>query len=274
MLPESLRRVWDTLDDDERARLNLIIMNYFDPYQPRAESPMDESDQLEAIVDDFMVERMGGKGAFIHNYKIDPAEIGQVNHDKKYFSPAGEHQYIRYNDILYHPDDRKDLEMKYASADTAFDTAWSLLKDLSLREHYDISDGGLPTVDMRLFSDRGGELPEGQTEDITDEFAWSDLSQEDMDELNPVMRLFYDLKREAYNKGYGHDNYYNPHEEPYEDPENDILNFIDKLEFWSGERDFKTPFGPHSHQPEKEAQDMLRRWREGVAAHAKRYGGS
>tara|TARA_R110002012_G_scaffold108089_1_gene250490 strand:+ start:1283 stop:1966 length:684 start_codon:yes stop_codon:yes gene_type:complete len=129
MLPESLRRVWDTLDDEERARLNLIIMNYFDPYQPRAESPMDESDQLEAIVDDFMVERMGGKGAFIHNYKIDPAELGQVEHDKKYLSPAGEHQYIRYNDILYHPDDRKDLEMKYASADTAFDTAWALLKE-------------------------------------------------------------------------------------------------------------------------------------------------
>ena len=155
----------------------------------------------------------------------------------------------------------------------AFDEGWNVLKDYALREQYDIDGDGVPSFDMRLLSDRGGELPHGQLDDITDELNWKDLDQEDMDEFNPVMRLYYDLKREAYREGFGNVGTYNPHEEDYESPHNDIINFVDLLEFWSGERAFKTPFGPHSHSPEKKAQNMLRRWREGVSANAKKYGG-
>ena len=163
---------------------------------------------------------------------------------------------------------------------TAFETAWDIVKELSLRESYDVDDEGTTMLDMRLFDlpDRYNEIPPGEERDITDSAAhmtrWNDLDQEQMDELNPVMRLYYQLTREAYDKGYGSVSEYNPFEENYEAPHNDIINFVDLLEFWSGERAFNSPFGPQEWSPEPEAQDMLRRWREGVAAHAKKYGGA
>jgi len=160
---------------------------------------------------------------------------------------------------------------------TAFDRAWDLVKELSLREAYDINQEGVPVFDMRLVDlpDAYNEIPPGEERDITDGYmtGFSDLDQEQMDELDPLMKLYYELTGKAYDKGYGSVNDYDPFEEDYEAPHNDINNFIDKLEFWSGERAFNTPFGPHEWKAEKEAQDMLRRWREGVDAHAKKYGG-
>ena len=159
----------------------------------------------------------------------------------------------------------------------AFESAWSLVKELSLRETYDIDQDGVPIFDMRLIElpDGSNEIPPGEERDMIPDYmtGFSELNQEEMDELDPLMKLYYDLTREAYAKGYGSVNNYNPFEENYEAPHNDINNFIDLLEFWSGERAFNTPFGPHEWKPEKEAQDMLRRWREGVDAHAKKYGG-
>jgi curved DNA-binding protein CbpA len=159
---------------------------------------------------------------------------------------------------------------------TAFDTAWDLLKDLSLREQYDIDEEGVPVFDLRVFSDLGGELPEGEMEDVTGDpfYTWDELNQEDMDEFDPIMQLYYELGNEAYREGFGNVKNYDPFEEYYEAPYNDILNFVDHLRFWSGEMPFDTPFGPQFHPPEEKAQDMLRRWREGSEAHAKKYGGA
>ena len=156
---------------------------------------------------------------------------------------------------------------------SAFDRAWDLLKDFSLREQYDMGSDGVPIFDMRLMSDRGGEIPHGQLDDVTDEWDWDQLDQQDMDDLDPIKQLYYELGNEAYREGFGNVKNYDPYEEYYEAPYNDILNFIDYLRFWSGELAFDTPFGPHSHEPDEKAQDMLRRWREGAAAHAKSYGG-
>ena len=128
---------------------------------------------------------------------------------------------------------------------SAFDRAWDLVKELSLREAYDIDQDGVPIFDMRLVDlpDAYNEIPPGEERDITDDYmtGFSDLDQEQMDELDPLMKLYYELTREAYGKGYGSVNNYNPFEENYEAPHNDINNFIDLLEFWSGERAFKTP---------------------------------
>ena len=72
-----------------------------------------------------------------------------------------------------------------------------------MREQYDIDEeGGVPVFDLRLLSDLGGELPEGEMQDVTGDpfYTWDELNQEDMDEFDPIMQLYYELGNEAYQK--------------------------------------------------------------------------
>ena len=168
---------------------------------------------------------------------------------------------------------------------TAFDQAWALLKELRLEQTFDIDDDGVPIFDLRLLhaeTDEAGEYIDWTTEDVTDRYDWNELDQQDMDQLDPVIRLYNKLVREARRKGFGSDHSYDPYSlvntgSWWGEYGSDINSFIDKLKFWSGEVAYDTPFGPHSMEGSSmvpAAKDMLRRWREGEHDHARTYGGA
>ena len=112
---------------------------------------------------------------------------------------------------------------------------------------YDIDEEGVPVFDLRLFSDLGGEL-KGEMQDVTGDpfYTWDELNQEDMDEFDPIAILTTSWGTRHIKKVLANVKNYDPFEEYYEAPHNDILNFVDHLRFWSGELAFNSPFGPLS----------------------------
>lgn len=112
-------------DPSEQERLNLIVMKYFDLNNDIFD-PVESNYHLEAIAAEYDLMQHGEDTKFIQWMNEGSVELGRVGaYDKPIEElKVGDLDTMYGVPIMYDPDDRADLEMKYTSSDVfeiAFD---------------------------------------------------------------------------------------------------------------------------------------------------------
>ena len=129
-------------DPSEQERLNLIVMKYFD-LNNDIYDPIESNYHLEAIAAEYDLMQHGEDTKFIQHMNEGSVELGRVGaYDKSMEEmTVGDLDTMYGVPILYDPDDRADLEMKYTSSDI-FEIAFDHIAKAN--------EGGRPMDNQRM----------------------------------------------------------------------------------------------------------------------------